>query len=150
MNRLLLTALATLLLLAWSRPLFGGETEVWRDLLSKEQHDVATLIDQKVRMRDGVKLSADVYLPKKEGRPKWPVILERIPYDNSGEWYLVNRAAFTLHGAATPSSCSVLQDCRGRYDSEGKWYPWFNEIDDGRSTASIGVEPSRGRTATSA
>ena len=118
--------LVTLLLLAGSSFLFG-ETEDWRDMLSKEEHEAATLIDQKVPMRDGARLSADVYLPKQEG--KWPVILERIPYDNSGEWY-VNRALyFARRGYAY-----VLQDCRGRYDSEGKWYPWFNEIDDGRDS----------------
>ena len=134
MNPKPVTMLAPLLLLLWSGLLFG-ETGEWRDLLSKNEHEVATLIDQKVGMRDGVRLSADVYLPKQEGQ--WPVILERIPYDNSGEWYVKRALYFAGRGYAY-----VLQDCRGRYDSEGKWYPWFNEIDDGRDSLDwCGTQP---------
>ena len=86
-------------------------------------------------MRDGVELSADVYLPDKEG--KWPVILERTPYDNSRNFY-VNRARyFARRGYAY-----VVQDCRGRNDSDGKWYAWSHEINDGRDTLDwCGTQP---------
>jgi putative CocE/NonD family hydrolase len=112
-----------------------GQRPGWKDLLSKPEHEVATLIDVKVPMRDGVKLSGDVYLPTRPG--KWPVILERTPYNNSGEWY-VNRARYF----AQRGYVYVLEDVRGRYDSEGEWNAWFNEINDGRDTLDwCGTQP---------
>lgn len=82
-------------------------------------------------MRDGVELSADVYLPDKGG--KWPVILERTPYDNSRNLY-VNRARyFARRGYAY-----AVQDCRGRNDSDGKWYAWSHGINNGGAP---GIDP---------
>ena len=43
---------------------------------------VRVLNDQPVPMRDGVRLSADVYLPD-DGDGPWPVLLSRTPYDNT-------------------------------------------------------------------
>jgi putative CocE/NonD family hydrolase len=104
------------------------EVPAWKAMLSKPDHEVRTLIDVKAEMRDGVKLSANVFLPKKNGR--WPVILERSPYGPKGsEWY-VNRAIYY----AQRGYVYVLQDVRGRYDSEGKFHPWDQEINDGRDS----------------
>jgi putative CocE/NonD family hydrolase len=77
-------------------------------------------------MRDGVSLSADVYLPATTQGP-FPVILWRTPYDNNvlmdhGFWW-------AQHGYAL-----VSQDVRGRYDSGGDWVPWENETEDGYDT----------------
>ena len=118
-----------------STSILSGESRSWADHLSQPDHEVATRIDLRVPMRDGVELSADVYLPAKEG--KWPVILERTPYDNSRNFY-VNRARyFARRGYAY-----VVQDCRGRNDSDGKWYAWYAEIDDGRDTLDwCGTQP---------
>ena len=62
------------------------------------------LRDVKVPVRDGVKLSANVFLPNAKGR--FPVIFERMPYGASGqdpgEFYARRGYAF------------VIQDCRGR------------------------------------
>ncbi len=105
----------------------SGESHSWQNRLSQPDHEVAVRIDVRVPMRDGVELSADVYLPDKGG--EWPVILERTPYDNSRNFY-VNRARyFARRGYAY-----VVQDCRGRNDSDGKWYAWSHEINDGRDT----------------
>ncbi len=86
---------------------------------------VRYLNDLPVPMRDGVRLSADVYLP--EGDGSWPVILARTPYDNNGLmdlgfWYAQQGYVF------------VSQDVRGRYDSEGDFVPWDNETNDGYDT----------------
>ena len=43
---------------------------------------VRAMYDVRVPMRDGVTLSADVFLPKDEPGP-FPVILYRTPYDNA-------------------------------------------------------------------
>lgn len=77
-----------------------------------------------VPMRDGIKLSTDVYLPDAEG--EFPVLLTRTPYDNYNPeqgYYFASR------GYAV-----VMQDVRGRYDSEGEFYPFINEQKDGYDT----------------
>src|SRR5215467_6352947 len=80
------------------------------------EHDVAA------KMRDGVTLRADIYRPKADG--KFPVLLERTPYDKRGE------REFAMRGAAR-GYVVVIQDTRGRYASEGEWYTFKNESNDG-------------------
>jgi len=68
-------------------------------------------------MRDGTKLRADIYRPKAEG--KFPVLLVRTPYDKTQEMEFGVRAA--ARGYVV-----VAQDVRGRFQSEGDWYPVKN------------------------
>ena len=82
----------------------------------------------KVPMRDGVKLSADIYFPQGRTGPL-PAVLSRTPYDNTDE-RMVNSAIFhSQHGYVF-----VAQDARGRNDSEGEFHPWINEFNDGHDT----------------
>ncbi|HYA22633.1 MAG TPA: CocE/NonD family hydrolase [Terriglobales bacterium] len=84
-----------------------------------------------VTMRDGVKLAADIYRPARNGEPvegRFPVILLRTPYNKDGAAPLAN--AFVPHGYAV-----VLQDVRGRYNSEGHWRPHIDDPNDGFDTA---------------
>jgi len=74
------------------------------------------------KMRDGVTLRADIYRPRADG--KFPVLLERTPYDKSGG------RDFGMRGAAR-GYVVVIQDTRGRYASEGEWYTFKNESNDG-------------------
>ena len=76
-------------------------------------------------MRDGVVLRADVYRPKADG--KFPVLLERTPYDKRNEVDFGYRAAAAGYVV-------IIQDVRGRYTSEGEWYPFKHESDDGYDT----------------
>src|SRR5689334_599576 len=78
-----------------------------------------------VRMRDGVTLRADVYRPAAAGR--FPVLLERTPYNKDGE------ASFAVT-AAGRGFVVIIMDVRGRYASEGEWYPFKHESDDGYDT----------------
>ena len=81
-----------------------------------------------IPMRDGVTLYADVYRPVGDG--KHPVIVSRTPY--STERYPSSyRAAvyFSRRGYAY-----VYQDVRGRHESEGRWEPFRDDIDDGYDT----------------
>jgi putative CocE/NonD family hydrolase len=78
-----------------------------------------------VKMRDGVVLRADIYRPKAEG--KFPVLLQRTPYDKRGGVDLGLRAAALGYVV-------VFQDVRGRYTSEGEWYPFRHESEDGYDT----------------
>lgn len=77
-----------------------------------------------VPMRDGVKLVADVYRPDAEGR--FPVILTRTPYNRANPGY---GTFFASHGYVL-----IVQDVRGRYASEGEFYPFRNEANDGYDT----------------
>lgn len=81
----------------------------------------------RIPMRDGIKLSADIYFPSGSG--PFSTILARTPYDNS--MYLASGRQWANQGFVF-----VAQDCRGRYDSEGEWEPFFNEPNDGRDTLS--------------
>jgi putative CocE/NonD family hydrolase len=85
----------------------------------------------KVPMRDGVKLATTVFIPNGEG--PFPVALVRTAYNRVG----FNGVDFTNRGIAF-----VVQDCRGRYDSEGDWYPFTAEERDGEDTLEwLGAQP---------
>ena len=79
---------------------------------------------------DGVVLRADVYRPAGDGRH--PVLLLRLPYDRT--------VAESDVGFAHPSWFArqgylvVVQDCRGRHGSDGEWYPFRSEAEDGYAT----------------
>jgi len=86
------------------------------------------VVERKVpcTMRDGVTLYADVYRPRQAG--SYPVLLLRQPYGRSiastvshahPVWYV-------HHGYIV-----VVQDVRGRGDSEGEFVPFVNEANDG-------------------
>jgi putative CocE/NonD family hydrolase len=89
---------------------------------AEKKYDVKIDFDQRVKMRDGVALSADVYRPDAEG--KFPVILARTPYVKAAQ--LNNGKHFASHGYVY-----VAMDVRGRGDSDGKFVPYRNDGIDG-------------------
>ena len=90
----------------------------------------------KIPMRDGVRLSADIYFPQGQPGP-FPVILSRTPYDNMVEGMVDNAIFYAQNGYVF-----VAQDARGRNDSDGEFYPWVNEFNDGHDTIEwIGAQP---------
>ena len=96
---------------------------------------VSVNIDVKVRMRDGVSLSTDIYRPPGQG--PFPVLLLRTIYDNQEPVYIEWTRRFVEAGYAV-----VMQDCRGRFDSEGPWEPYVHEAEDGYDTQQwIGAQP---------
>ena len=78
-------------------------------------------------MRDRVRLSTDLYLPL-EGGP-FPTLLLRTIYDNQADRGFQWVRRFVDSGYAV-----VMQDCRGRFDSEGAWEPYAHEAEDGYDT----------------
>ena len=90
-----------------------------------ERYEVTIERGVAAKMRDGVTLRADIYRPKAEG--KFPVLLQRTPYDKRGE------VDFGLKAAAR-GYVVIIQDVRGRYTSEGEWYTFKHESDDGYDT----------------
>ena len=102
----------------------GGQT-LTRAHRSQTLYQVVVESGVRVKMRDGVSLVADVYRPKGEG--KYPVLLERTPYDRKDE----SSMAYELSGHGY---VVVLQDTRGRYESGGEFYPFRDESQDGFDT----------------
>ena len=88
-------------------------------------YDVDVETGVETEMRDGVKLVSDIYRPTTSGT--YPVQLQRTPYDRKGDSADARRMA--SHGYIV-----VVQDTRGRYDSEGDFYPFRHESDDGFDT----------------
>lgn len=79
---------------------------------SQPDHEVVERRGALVPMRDGTRLSLDVFLPR--GVERAPTILTITPYDNNTE-----RAVATWW--ATRGYAFVAVDLRGRYDSEGEF-----------------------------
>ncbi len=88
-----------------------------------------------ISMRDGVKLATDVYLALDGKEDPHPAILLRTPYGKlrmaAEEWRFV-KLGYAL----------VVQDVRGRFESEGEWIPFHSEIEDGYDTlAFLSAQP---------
>ena len=79
-------------------------------------------------MRDGVRLSADIYRPASQ--EKLPVILVRTPY--SKDLYADYSPFPRL--AAESGYAVIVQDVRGRFASEGVFWPYLQELNDGYDT----------------
>ncbi len=77
-------------------------------------------------MRDGVELVADVY-----GSDPGPVLLLRTPYDRRSQVTLV---MFEVERALERGYSVVIQDTRGRFESDGVFAPFRSDIEDGHDT----------------
>ena len=81
-------------------------------------------------MPDGTRLAADVYRPARASG--CPTVVLRTPYDRglaSAYGQQVNAIRLAEAGYAV-----VVQDVRGRFDSEGDLYPFHHEGEDGFET----------------
>lgn len=107
-----------LFLLFFAASLFAAETP------AQKKYTVVEELGVMVPMRDGVRLSTNIYRPAEPGR--YPVLLSRTPYGNGGPG---SNRFFVERGYAV-----VSQDTRGRAESEGVFYPGFTEANDGLDT----------------
>ncbi|MEA2647349.1 MAG: uncharacterized protein QOE92_2432 [Chloroflexota bacterium] len=81
-------------------------------------------------MRDGVELVSDVYRPAGDG--PHPVLLTRTPYDRTfptNAFHAIDLLAMALAGYAC-----IVQDVRGRFESEGDFETYTHDADDGFDT----------------
>lgn len=92
--------------------------------LAEEAYSVKIEFNKRIKMRDGVELSADIYRPDSEG--KFPVILSRTPYNKNGQRALEFGRYFASHGYVY-----IEMDVRGRGDSDGIFIPYINDGIDG-------------------
>lgn len=109
-------------------------------------HGVERTGDVEMQTRDGTRLRADVYRP--DGPGPWPVLLRRTPYGKRLNDLAANfneAHFFASHGYLT-----VVQDTRGRFNSEGDWYPFVYEALDGYDAVewASGLEGSTGQVGT--
>jgi putative CocE/NonD family hydrolase len=93
--------------------------------LMAENLEITVSRNVEAKMRDGATLRADIYRPKAEG--KYPVLLIRTPYDK--QWI-----SSTGYKSAARGYVVIAQDVRGRFESEGEWYPFKYESQDGYDT----------------
>ena len=80
-------------------------------------------------MRDGTVLYADVYRP--DGPGPFPTILQRTPYDKSAP---LSAQMLDPIKAAKAGFAHIIQDTRGRFTSEGQFYCFDDDINDGYDT----------------
>jgi putative CocE/NonD family hydrolase len=107
--------------------------------------DVVLESNVRVAMRDGVHLATDVYRPAHGGvalAGRFPAILERTPYGRNVTYFRDITAANPTPKTraevaayyARQGYVVILQDCRGRHDSEGEFVKYLSEGDDGFDT----------------
>ena len=82
-----------------------------------------------IAMHDGTVLRADVRRPMRDG--KYPVLIFRTPYSKD-EGDPDNEKTFSE--AVKRGYAMVIQDVRGRFESEGEFVPYQNEGKDGYDT----------------
>ena len=94
-----------------------------------ESHSLKVETNVPVAMRDGTTLYADVYRP--DGSGPFPVLLQRTPYDKT-----TPGAALSLDPlkAVKQGYAVVIQDTRGRFASEGEFYCFRDDTNDGYDT----------------
>lgn len=96
----------------------------------KERTQIVVEKDVSCTMRDGTMLYANIYRPSKEG--KYPVLLTRHPYSKDLPHFshrYIDPLRAVQHGYIV-----IIQDVRGRFQSEGEFIPFANEAEDGYDT----------------
>ncbi len=97
---------------------------VKKHVLSKPAHETVHEKNVEIPMRDGTVSRANITRPRADGR--FPVLLERTPYDkesssesgpalNSPDFY--SKRGYVV----------AIQDVRGRYASDGDFYPFRDD-----------------------
>jgi putative CocE/NonD family hydrolase len=94
------------------------------DSLSQPVHDVRLLYDQKAPTRDDTKLSVDVFLPRAGG--PFPTLFRRTPYESLLQMHVEWAIWWARRGYAV-----AIQDCRGRFESEGVFDAYRDDGPDG-------------------
>lgn len=103
-----------------------------RGIKSDMGNDYSVRVDRHVPvpMRDGTILHADVYRPDAPGR--YPILLQRTCY--SKDLPVPGAVLVFPITAASRGYAVVIQDVRGRYSSQGDFYPFLHEAEDGYDT----------------
>ncbi|HET7119739.1 MAG TPA: CocE/NonD family hydrolase [Solirubrobacterales bacterium] len=87
---------------------------------------LTTVHDLRVPMRDGVELALDLVKPVVD--EPLPVVLYRTPYDKT---IARDLGAEFFDDLAQRGYVAAFNDCRGRFNSDGDFFPYMNEAKDG-------------------
>ena len=122
---------AVAMVIAWTAAAVPSSAQDWMAQLSKPIHEVKQDVDVQVPMRDGIKLSTDLYIPSGPNvtATRFPTILMRTPYDNNAVGNVKDGHYYAMRGYVV-----AVQDTRGRYDSEGAFVPARSDAKDGYDT----------------
>ncbi|HUG17185.1 MAG TPA: CocE/NonD family hydrolase [Thermomicrobiales bacterium] len=121
----------------------------WRSRPESEaEYGVVLASEVMIPMRDGARMATDLYFPAvadtpgKRAEGQFPVILLRTPYDKRTDASRALGEHFSRRGYIV-----AIQDCRGRYRSEGTFYFLTQEAEDGYDAVEwAGAQPwSTGR-----
>ena len=93
--------------------------------------------DVMVRMRDGVELATDTWVPDQVPAP---TLLVRLPYGKDLTALLAYGLMPNLFALIEAGYAVVYQDCRGTFRSGGEFVPMVNEPNDGADTIAWLVE----------
>lgn len=89
---------------------------------------LAESLEVMVPMRDGVQLATNVFLPPGDG--PWPVVLTRTPYGKGkAEDREKQEAEYARRGYVR-----IVQDCRGKFGSQGVYRAFIDDMEDGYDT----------------
>jgi len=99
---------------------FLRNDSAWVNRLSQPRYDIHFDFSVKIPMRDGTRLSANIWRPRAKG--KFPVIYLHTPYDKSSRAFCINRAKYFVPRGYV----LVAVDVRGKYDSEGEHYFYWH------------------------
>ena len=97
-----------------------------------EIHETVVEQDVMVPARDGTLLATDLHYPAEAGSPlpgPLPALLQRTPYSKSAGSRVEEARFFAERGYVV-----VIQDCRGRYSSQGGFTKYTEEGPDGYDT----------------
>ena len=94
-----------------------------------QKESIRIEINVPVNMRDGTTLYADICRPDIEGR--FPAILTRLWHNKTGMLAGGRDSYLNPLRMARAGYAVVIQDCRGTGASEGEFYPWRGNMDDG-------------------
>jgi uncharacterized protein len=97
-----------------------------------ETFPVKLQLGEKQRMRDGTKLSSDIYFPDAKGQKRFPTIIMRTPYSTVEGFQ--KRFSDEARFFASKGYVYLIQDCRGKNESEGKYHPFHDDAKDGYDT----------------
>lgn len=101
--------------------------------LTSVQNGVMVERDIAITMHDGVRLMADHYVPS--GPDDYPTILMRSPYGRSGYFSAFGHLqAFFAYRFAERGYHVLVQDVRGRFESDGEFQAYLPERKDGLET----------------
>ncbi|WP_282801813.1 CocE/NonD family hydrolase [Secundilactobacillus kimchicus] len=102
--------------------------QAWQDnqMIMVKPFHIKVQQTKMVKMRDGVTLATEIFLPDDQ-EDQHSVVLIRTPYGR--EMFYEDCLRFIQRGYAV-----VVQDVRGRNDSNGEWLPMYHERLDGEDT----------------